>query len=86
MKPTTLIIALAGLTTGALAASPDHKQEVLRPAHHMPQRVPSPLSNGDDDGLRVPIMKAEAGKGARDAKMVILGVAGAAGFFALGLL
>lgn len=102
MKPTTtFVIALAGLTTSVLAASPDQKQEVLQFAQEhrqpapaapllKPQRASSPpldpLSDDRDDGLRVPIMKAEAGKGARDAKLVILGVAGAAGLFALGLL
>lgn len=101
MKPTTLVIALAGLTTSVLAASPDHGQQVLQaPQEHRqpapaapllkPQRASSPpldtFPDDKDAGLRVPIMKAEAGKGARDAKLVILGVAGAAGLFALGLL
>jgi hypothetical protein len=55
-------------------------------AAYMAQQQQQQAAHYGDDTLRVPMMKAEAGKGSRDSKMVVLGVVGAAGVFALGML
>lgn len=75
LNTTSLLIAFLGLLSIAIA-TPDQQQQALR----------NPQASTNDDNLRVPTMKAEAGKGSRDSKMVVLGVFGAAGVFALGLL
>lgn len=64
-------------------SSPDGDSHSI---HVMQQQQQHMSSHDGHDALRVPMMKAEAGKGSRDTKMVILGVVGAAGVFAVGLL